>query len=322
MDYPGEWILDFQLLNRKKMISYLDWSIECTKMYKNRDSMKSFYDEFENIDFENIDNIKRISELYKCSLKQLKKEHYYDLTPGRFVMDDEIENKEDLHFFPLMLTSAKAGKKLKKTEVVKYCEKKFNEYKKKHIKPDLKRFKKFDRQIIFIDVFEMLYNGEKTYKDINKSLKKMIEQYEYNDGVPWSKQIEKLAIVGTKADLFNKESKNNYKNLLKDIWENKTTISGNDLAKTDHFIISSVNAATVTDDGVTWYENESDEKLKKATFRLPEELPEVATFKNLEKLIIPEMRTHIMRHKSYGAEEAIESSNIDNLLEFLIMKEK
>jgi len=318
MDYPGEWILDFRLLNQEKKMDYKTWSIEFTKVYKNREEMQLFYEKLENTNLDSSQDASELSKLYTEGLLKLRENHFYNLTPARFIMKDGSEDKEDFDFFPLHIDSSnKNNINFTKSELYKYCDKKYENYKKTYIKPNLKKFKNFDSQICFIDVLEMLHNGKDAHYDIQGVLRKIFDQYKYNSKLPFSKSIEKLALVGTKCDLFCEDQQENYRDLLKEICShlNITKMNNNKKDNIKEFIISSVVTTVPIDKDKVSFER-ADGAIKSGRFILPVNINS-ANFKKTLKY--PEMRTHPTTRK-YGTYEALRSRNIEDLLEFILEK--
>jgi len=172
IDYPGEWLLDLALLN----IGYTEWSKKTIQWLRtvNDDLTKKFLNTLDSLQ-ENIsgpDVEMRLHNEYKNLLLHLKKSHYSQITPGRFIMPSDLANDPMLIFAPL---PANVSKEMQKT-----FEKKYNKYIKDVVKDiHLEHFKDFQRQVVLVDVIEALQNGYACYSDMKSGLKNMLSLYHY-----------------------------------------------------------------------------------------------------------------------------------------------
>jgi hypothetical protein len=265
IDYPGEWILDFKLLN----MDFVQWSRDCYNIYGEREELAIFY---KTLDLEDS-TLEELSRLFKKGLKDLKeKAHFYNLTPGRFIMPDGEEDNEKMIFFPMNLVecSNKELRKIQQTDRYKQCEKNYKYYRKNYIK--IKEFKNFDKQIVLIDIFEMLYNGHDANQNIQEAIKAMFRQYEYERYAVLNKigslfgikAINDTAIVATKSDLISSDHIDNYEMLLDKVVEDTITNYKSIPNPPKRFVMSSLVVSEQVGDNLQAFVND-----KLITFKIP-----------------------------------------------------
>jgi len=316
MDYPGEWILDFKLLKLK----FEAWSMDCYNLYGSLDEMSEFYTKLETVQSYSKSDMIQLSNLFKKGLKELKENaHFYNLTPGRFIMPDGEEDEEKMIFFPFKLDgSVKQLNKLQKNKIYKECESNYNFYKKNYIK--INKFKNFDKQIVMLDLFEMLYNGEDAYDNIQQAIKHMFEQYEYQQQAAWAKvysyfhkTINNTAIVATKLDLISSKYQDNYKMLLDELVEGtikkKTTIP-----RSHRFVMSSLVTTTKKGDNILVANLENGEKNKEFIIPLPASVVDCKWGKGA----IPLNTVTQPFHKEYSKLEPLRTDKMLDVLQYII----
>ncbi len=236
IDYPGEWILDIAMMD----LSYEQWSEKTINWMQNideqivQDYLNSIQELSDNSQGEGLEN--RIHQQYSDMLSYLKKNHYSNLTPGRFLMPSDLAHDPILCFAPINQSSSPLHQIFKE----RY------EYYLEHIVKNLQleHFRGFDRQIVLIDIIEALQNGYDCYLDMEDGLRTMMSLYDHrkkNFLSQWfSTSIRKVIFVATKADLITASQHNNYHALLNEMVENIRKKMDVDHIKTDTYIVSSV----------------------------------------------------------------------------------
>ncbi len=236
IDYPGEWILDIAMLR----LSYEQWSEKVIQWMKGLDEedVLQYLNTLDNLskDSQCADLDQKLHKQYTEMLVFLKKNHYSNITPGRFVMPSDLADDPILCFAPI----PKDDSSLYKT-----FEDRYNNYLKNVVENiQLEHFKDFDRQIVLIDIIEALQNGYPCYKDMQAGLKTMLSLYDHENKNLFSQwfspSIKKVLFIATKADLITQSQHNNYLSLLKEMVEDvKQEMDLNHII-TDEQILSSV----------------------------------------------------------------------------------
>jgi hypothetical protein len=238
IDYPGEWLLDLTLLE----MSFEQWS-EKTISWLREISDPVAQEYLKTIDSLN-ENIKgpdvalRVHTQYKELLIHLKKEHYSQLTPGRFIMPSDLANDPMLHFAPI--GSNASG-------LTKVFNENYTRYVKEVVKDiHLEHFKGFERQVVLVDVIEALQNGYECYRDMKAGLQSMLHLYDHknkNFFLQWlSPSIKKVLFVATKADQVAASQHANFSMLLEDMIEGIRHDMNISHIKTDTQIVASLKS--------------------------------------------------------------------------------
>lgn len=214
IDYPGEWLLDLSLLD----MNFEEWSEKTlTWLTQIDDPLAQHYLQTIN-DVETIEDKEiwvKVHEEYKALLYHLKKNHYSQLTPGRFIMPSDLASDPILHFAPIKENNEKLHKFFKSN---------YTNYVKKVVKEiHLEYFKGFDRQVVLVDVMEALQNGYACYKDMKLGLQSMFYLYDHKNKNPisqwFSPSIKKVLFIATKADEVSSSQHANFSLLLDDMIE-------------------------------------------------------------------------------------------------------
>lgn len=244
VDYPGEWIVDIDLLNK----SYEKWSEEVFKVINTepRKSLaKEFLEALENIDLtkkidKNIeeDLVKKYTNfLYRCNENKLSL-----IQPGRFIMPAYLKDSEILSFCPLPQVNT-----LNQDSYYLKFKSRYENYVEKYVKDfHSNYFSKFDRQIVLVDVLKALKSGHESFEDMVETLKIIMSIYSYGKLNFFTKffktKIDKVTFCATKADHVANNQHNNYKSLLEMIIKEakgEIDIKG---VKTTSTIISSIKS--------------------------------------------------------------------------------
>ncbi|ADN09325.1 YcjX family protein [Sulfurimonas autotrophica] len=214
IDYPGEWLLDLALLE----MNYKKWS-QKTMLWLHSvddDKARAYLATLDSLTAKiNTQEVElKLHNKYKELLIHLKKNHYSQLTPGRFIMPSDLANDPILVFAPLPPNAAK--------ELFKSYEKRYNRYVKEIVKDiQLEHFKGFERQVVLVDVLEALQNGYDCYSDMKNGLKSMLALYEHKNKnflSQWfSPSIKKVLFCATKADQVAASQHANFSALLVDM---------------------------------------------------------------------------------------------------------
>jgi predicted YcjX-like family ATPase len=213
IDYPGEWLLDLTLLK----FSYEEWSDKTIEWLRGVDDdlARKYLQTIDSleVDAQGGEIEQKLHQEYKELIIYLKKNHYSQLTPGRFIMPSDLANDPVLVFAPI------PQRCLELSEVFKQ---RYDRYVEEVVKEiHLEHFKGFDRQVLLVDVVEALQNGYACYSDMKAGLKSMLHLYDHkhkNFFSQWfSPSIKKVVFVATKADQVAASQHANYSLLLEDM---------------------------------------------------------------------------------------------------------
>ncbi len=211
IDYPGEWLLDLEMLN----LTYEQWSAKMIDLANQRQRVsdaKEFLQTLTDIKKgSNIDD-EILHDIYSEYLKALSYKNFFYLQPGRFLEPSDMNNDPMLIFAPLPI-------ELKRETLYKRFKSRYNQYVKEVVKRlYLEHFNSFDTQIVLIDLIRALENGYDSFEDIHLSLKNILKGFSYGPNSFISKffniKIDNVIFVATKADYFPNSMHNSYKNLL------------------------------------------------------------------------------------------------------------
>jgi len=238
IDYPGEWLLDLTLLE----MNFEEWSLKTLSWLKGIDDplVHNYLQTVASLneDTKGSDVELKVHTEYKELLIHLKKKHYSQLTPGRFMMPSDLANDPILYFAPIDTTA---------TEVAKIFEEKYNRYVKEVVKEiHLEHFKGFERQVVLVDIIEALQNGYECYSDMKSGLTSMLHLYDHknkNFFSQWfSPSIKKVLFVATNADQVAASRHANFSTLLDDMIEELRHDMDIEHIKTDTQIVSSLKS--------------------------------------------------------------------------------
>lgn len=216
IDYPGEWLLDLTLLK----MDFQEWSEQSIAWLKGlsdplaKEYMQTVDSLHENIQGADVEH--KLHTQYRELLLHLKKSHYSQLTPGRFIMPSDLANDPILHFAPLGTNASKV--------LTEAFQKRYERYVKEVVKEiHLEYFKGFERQVVLIDVIEALQNGYECYRDMQAGIESMLDLYDHknkNFFLQWfTPSIKKVLFVATKADQVAASQHANFSLLLEDMIE-------------------------------------------------------------------------------------------------------
>ncbi len=236
IDYPGEWILDIAMLG----LSYEEWSDKVIVWMRNinEDLATKYLHEIqeltENSSGKELEH--RLHKQYSDMISYLKKNHYSNLTPGRFLMPSDLVGDPMLVFAPIHKSDSSLHHAFKK---------RYKTYLKEIVKEiQLEHFKGFDRQIVLIDIIEALQNGSQYYTDMKDGLRSMLSLYSHEDknfiSQFFSSSINKVTFVATKTDLVASSQHNNYLALLNEMVEDIRRDLNVSHIKTDTQVISAI----------------------------------------------------------------------------------
>ncbi|MDX5434219.1 MAG: YcjX family protein, partial [Halomonas sp.] len=222
-DYPGEWLLDLPLLGH----DYLGWSR--AMLAGAGEQRRALLAEWEGVAAKldpaaeaNEAELADVAALYARSLQAAREAGFANLQPGRFLLPGDLEGAPVLQFFPLpALAEADeaALAKLPPESVYATLAARFRHYQQHIVRPFYRdHFRRFDRQIVLVDVLGALNAGPERFEDLSQALATLMQSFDYGKrsllSRLFSPRIDRLAIAATKADHVTPEQHANLTALL------------------------------------------------------------------------------------------------------------
>ncbi|GAA3900735.1 YcjX family protein [Halomonas cibimaris] len=221
-DYPGEWLLDLPLLDQ----DYYQWCQ--TRPYAQGEQRRELFAEWltaaEALDpAAEADEavLAELAEAYAKGLRRAKQRGFSHLQPGRFLLPGELDGAPVLQFFPLphLEQSREALNALPDSSVYATLAARFRYYQKQVVQPFYRdHFRRFDRQIILVDVLGALNAGPERFEDLSRALGELMQSFRYGKrsllNRLFTPRIDRLAVAATKADHVTPEQHDNLVTLL------------------------------------------------------------------------------------------------------------
>ncbi|MEM8979716.1 MAG: YcjX family protein, partial [Pseudomonadota bacterium] len=129
VDYPGEWLLDLGLMEK----SYAAWSRDVLERLETRSSAEAYRALLAETDASAKHSepvAKALAQSFTDYLHAARKDGFYDVTPGRFILPGEMEGSPVLTFAPLPELSSPGRRTL-----YREMERRFEAYKARVVKP-------------------------------------------------------------------------------------------------------------------------------------------------------------------------------------------
>ncbi|PMR69914.1 YcjX family protein [Halomonas heilongjiangensis] len=208
-DYPGEWLLDLPLLEH----DYPSWSL-AQQPARGHERAALFTDwlaaaaELDPAAAADEGQLAELAERYAEGLRAAREAGFADLQPGRFLLPGELAGAPVLQFFPLPgIEGAEraALDRLPPESNYATLAKRFRHYQQHIVRPFYRdHFRRFDRQIVLVDLLGALNAGPERFEDLSRALANLMQSFDYGKRSLLSRlfapRIDRLAIAATKAD--------------------------------------------------------------------------------------------------------------------------
>ncbi|APX93980.1 hypothetical protein BWR19_14135 [Halomonas sp. 1513] len=224
-DYPGEWLLDLPLLDH----DYLSWSESQDARLTRGQARHAMFAEWRAA-VADLDpaadadeaQLAAIAERYAEGLRAAREAGFADLQPGRFLLPGDLDGAPVLQFFPLPgLAEAqrKSLEALPEESVYRTLAARYAHYRRHIVKPFYQQhFRRFDRQVVLVDVLGALNAGPERFEDLSRALSTLMQSFAYGKRSLVSRlfapRIDRLAIAATKADHVTPEQHGHLVSLL------------------------------------------------------------------------------------------------------------
>ncbi len=204
IDYPGEWLLDLPMLAE----DFAPWSAETLKRMGTglrAEPAKPFFDYLRSVDLDapaDDDIARRLHDLYLAYLFDARDRlglRY--LQPGGFLCAPPWPKTEAMIFAPLPVAP---GRSLKPGSLAALFQKRYDLYRQDMNAHFFDRhFRRFDRQIVLVDVLGALHGGPDVFEDTRLAIQRLADCFNYGGrGMlnPFARGISKVLFAATKAD--------------------------------------------------------------------------------------------------------------------------
>ncbi len=278
IDYPGEWLLDLELLN----MSFADWSkitLQQSLRPNSKKHSKQFFEVLKKVDLRadaTEPDALSLKQAFTQYLSKCKKDEssLSILLPGRFLMPGDLEGSPALSFSPLPAQK----NPVKKTSLYAMFERRFEAYKSQIVKPFfIEHFAQLDRQIVLVDVLRSLNLGHQAISDLEIALEQVLTCFNTGSKNPLmqliTRKIDRILFAATKADHLHHTSHNRLEAILKRLVKDATKKAKFTGAQTNSIALSSIRSTfenEIKQDGeklhtIVGYP-QRDEKLDKETY--------------------------------------------------------
>ncbi|MFV0360517.1 YcjX family protein [Tropicimonas sp.] len=201
IDYPGEWLLDLELLNR----SYDEWSADVLGWARQRDAAAGFLallDETDGAAPLDEPRAQALADAYVGYLRAARAAGYSDCTPGRFLMPGDMAGSPALTFAPMPPLEAAPARGTLRREM----ERRYDAYKSRIVKPFFRdHFARIDRQVVLVDLLGAIHSGPRAIEDLGRSINNILGAFRPGRNA-WLtrllglKRVDRLLFAATKAD--------------------------------------------------------------------------------------------------------------------------
>jgi predicted YcjX-like family ATPase len=246
VDYPGEWLMDFPMLNQ----TYSEWSERMLTL-----AQKGSRKQWSGVYFQELGEIKnqeefdeevagRLSDTWTKYLQQAADNGYALNQPGRLLRPDAMRHSPILRLIPL-------PEELRRLSFGKKMEKRYEEYKKKVIKPFYRdHFAKMDRQIVLVDLLRSIQLGQEVFDEHIAALSETLQTFKYGKGgiVSWlgGSKTTHVLFSPTKADHVVRGDRVNLEQVVRRII--RLIDPNNELGKALHYDVISLASIRATQD--------------------------------------------------------------------------
>lgn len=200
VDYPGEWLLDLELLDR----DFRWWSDGALARAAGRSDAETYLKLANGTDSSAPfaePEVAALARSYSRYLRESRAAGYFDCAPGRFLLPGELEGSPALAFAPLR----KPGRTPRNC-LWREMERRFEAYKREVAKPFFRdHFSRIDRQIVLVDVLGTIHSGPRAVDDLRRAMAGILDAFRPGRNAFLGKhlrgrRVEKILFAATKAD--------------------------------------------------------------------------------------------------------------------------
>ena len=200
VDYPGEWLLDLELLD----LSYEAWVAKTLDRIAPRGEAADYLAQASATDasapFDEA-LARALSDCFARYLHTAREAGFSDCTPGRFLLPGEMEGSPALTFAPLAKPATTPRRSLWRE-----MQRRYEAYKAQVVKPFFRdHFARIDRQIVLVDALGAIHAGPPAVEDLRRAMADILSAFRPGRNAFLSKlflgkRVEKILFAATKAD--------------------------------------------------------------------------------------------------------------------------
>lgn len=217
VDFPGEWLVDLGMLGQ----SYQQWSDEVLVAAASGQRAGLSHEvrhQLDGLDGQVLADDALLEQLQQEWTSYLQAAAQHGLTtnqPGRHLRPDQLAGSPVLRFVPL-------PRRLASSALYQRCQERFAAYQQQVIKPFYQDvFSRMDSQLVLVDVLRVLELGEEAFNDMQMSLTRILQNFDYGKGglLSWltGHKTTRVLFAATKADHVTRGDRRNLEELLRNM---------------------------------------------------------------------------------------------------------
>jgi hypothetical protein len=200
VDYPGEWLLDLELLD----LSYAEWSARVLERMAPRAEAAAYRERAGQADAEarfDETEARALAETFAAYLRTAQAAGYSDGTPGRFLLPGEMAGSPALTFAPIP-----PGARPRRGSLWREMERRYDAYRREVVKPFFRdHFARIDRQVVLVDALGAIHAGPPAVEDMRRVMGDILAAFRpgrnaFLSRLLLGRRVEKILFAATKAD--------------------------------------------------------------------------------------------------------------------------
>jgi predicted YcjX-like family ATPase len=200
IDYPGEWLLDLQLLD----LGYQAWAEGVLARFAARPEAADWLARVRATDAAApLDEpaSQGLAAGYTAVLAALRGAGLSDVTPGRFLMPGDLAGSPALTFAPLPRPATTPRGSLWRA-----MEQRYDAYRTLVVRPFFRdHFARVDRQVVLVDALGAIHSGPQAVEDMRRALAAVLAAFRPGRGgvlteLLRGRRVERILLAATRAD--------------------------------------------------------------------------------------------------------------------------
>ncbi len=200
VDYPGEWLLDLELLD----LGYEAWCARTFERIADRAAAAGFLAAARGTDpaarFEEP-AAQALARAYADYLRAAREAGYSDCTPGRFLLPGELDGSPVLTFAPLP-----KPERPRRGSLWREMQRRYDAYKRQVVQAFFRdHFARIDRQIVLVDALGAIHAGPEATEDMRRAMADILGAFRpgrnaFLTRLLLGRRVERILFAATKAD--------------------------------------------------------------------------------------------------------------------------
>ncbi|MCZ7676401.1 MAG: YcjX family protein [Roseovarius sp.] len=200
VDYPGEWLLDLELLHK----DYAAWSAEALERLAPLPQADAFRRAVRDADPEGPHDeptAQALAAAFTAYLGAARAAGHAGGTPGRFLLPGDLAGSPVLTFAPLTPSGRGPRRSLRRE-----LERRFEAYKARVVKPFFRdHFARIDRQVVLVDVLDAIHRGPAALEETRRAMAGILGAFRpgrnaFLSRLTGGRRVERILFAATKAD--------------------------------------------------------------------------------------------------------------------------